>query len=238
MVTEPSGIELEIKLHFRVGKVILGRAEAGEIITPVELAGNNTNNVLIISAFLLALDSDGNPDNGIQVKSDNITVNKEIHLWNCTMDELPEEIKTKVEEHLEEAKEHLSGSIFDLLNETLQKLDNKEIAFHGPNMSGSCYFELNSINDTEKTITAEFVSCEGDMEDDNVTFSVENGTPYLYEGDGKRDIVLHISHNGFCFYTDDMGKICVRSEDEGASATPGSGGTGGEGGSGTSGSRE
>jgi len=200
-------------ITFKIGDVVLGTTEARKIITPIDLVSNNTENVLIISAFLLALDEDDDPSNGIQVKSDNLSIGEEVDLSNCTIDELPDEIETMVNATLDEANKHLSESMFDLLNVTLQELDGKKITFQGPNMLGSCYFELNDINSTERTITAKFTSCEGDMEDDNVTFSVENGIPYLYEGDGKKDIVLSIDYQGFCLYTDDIGKICVKQEE-------------------------
>ncbi|HVN70939.1 MAG TPA: PKD domain-containing protein [Desulfomonilia bacterium] len=56
---------------FYIGSVVLGQSSAKGIVTPVDLGGgtqtNFNTNVINISRFLISLDEDGNPNNGITI---------------------------------------------------------------------------------------------------------------------------------------------------------------------------
>jgi hypothetical protein len=59
-------------ITFSVGNVSLGTAAGGDFVTPVDLLPNSTTNqieVLNMTRFLMMLDQDGNPDNGITISS-------------------------------------------------------------------------------------------------------------------------------------------------------------------------
>ena len=58
------------KIKFSVGKVVLGEATCDELITPINLVANGTletRKVINIVRFLVTLDEDGNPSNGIKI---------------------------------------------------------------------------------------------------------------------------------------------------------------------------
>ena len=58
-------------VRFEVGPVVLGQAEAADVLTPLELvpenAGIGDQRVLAMASFLQTADRDGNPDNGIEL---------------------------------------------------------------------------------------------------------------------------------------------------------------------------
>ena len=63
-------------LEFKIGKTILGRSKAKSIITPYDVADNNTTKAINIAYLLQNLDEDGNVSNGIQLK----TIDAEVDL--------------------------------------------------------------------------------------------------------------------------------------------------------------
>lgn len=54
-------------VSFRLGQLNFGSVQAGSLITPVELAGGDSNKAANIARVLQTLDDDGNPDNGITI---------------------------------------------------------------------------------------------------------------------------------------------------------------------------
>ncbi len=57
-------------VRFTIGDVVIGEAPGQSVITPVDLVSNSDAShptVINIVCFLLTLDEDGNPDNGIQI---------------------------------------------------------------------------------------------------------------------------------------------------------------------------
>jgi len=226
---------------FKVGKVVIGETKGQELVTPLDLvadenaAENDTmiqEKVKLISAFLISLDNDGNPDNGIEIEEAEIeklqeNVTEEVNLEkvsladsvNGTVDAvtildklpLPEDLKGKMKEKFDEGvvEEHLSGSVYGLLKNTLNFLNGKTVLLGDE----TCTFVINGFDESNQTITAEFTNCTG--EDDNVTFKVEEGIPYLYEGDGFKDMIIELEPEEFCVMTLDIGEVCIKLYEEG-----------------------
>jgi Ca2+-binding EF-hand superfamily protein len=76
-VTDESGrfrYETNATVRFKIGDVVLGEAVAGETMTPIDLvegASDDSNRAVVNMLRLIqSLDSDGNPDNGIDISED------------------------------------------------------------------------------------------------------------------------------------------------------------------------
>ena len=72
-VTDANGAftyEVGSVVRFMIGDVVIGEAPGQSVVTPVDLvSGSNASHPTVINivSFLLTLDEDGNPDNGIQI---------------------------------------------------------------------------------------------------------------------------------------------------------------------------
>lgn len=58
------------RLNFRIGGVELGESDAAGVVTPDDLAAGNDSASLNITRFLLTLDADGDPANGLQISDE------------------------------------------------------------------------------------------------------------------------------------------------------------------------
>jgi len=62
--------EIGENVRFMIGDILIGEAPGGSVVTPVDFVGGSDPShptVVNIVAFLLTLDDDNNPDNGIQI---------------------------------------------------------------------------------------------------------------------------------------------------------------------------
>ncbi|MBA4143900.1 MAG: adhesin [Nitrosospira sp.] len=57
-------------VEFRLGSLVLGKGKGARILTPIELAGDNSNRLQNILILFQSLDVDGNPENGIFIPAD------------------------------------------------------------------------------------------------------------------------------------------------------------------------
>ena len=55
------------RITFSVGSIVIGEADGAPVVTPYTLAPDDETRAINIAQFLQSLDSDGNPDNGINV---------------------------------------------------------------------------------------------------------------------------------------------------------------------------
>lgn len=105
-------------ITFSVGGVVLGSAIVGDILTPIDLFEDGSSedvNVQNIVRFLLALDSDNDPSNGINIAED---VAKEAKDWqqiDFTSHDLESEISNKITKRLStlsaaDAKDHIEST--------------------------------------------------------------------------------------------------------------------------------
>ena len=214
---------------FKVGKVVIGEAEGQKLVTPLDLVvgENATENdtaiqekVKLISAFLISLDSDGDPNNGIEIEESAIeelqeNVTEEVNLedvTNGTVDllPLPENLKEKIKSKLDNAEKHFSDSIYGILKKTLDFMDGKTVSFESASTDKKeiCTLSIDTIDDDNQTIKVKFVNCTG--EDDNVVFKVESGVPYIYEGDGFKDMIVELEPEEFCMKMPDVGVVCIK----------------------------
>lgn len=58
------------KIEFKLGNLTLGNIQGSQILTPIELAGDNPNKLQNLLVLLQSLDSDANLSNGISISSD------------------------------------------------------------------------------------------------------------------------------------------------------------------------
>ncbi|MGV8712994.1 MAG: adhesin, partial [Nitrosomonas sp.] len=58
------------KIEFKLGNLTLGNIEGSQIVTPIELAGDNNNKLQNLLVLLQSLDSDANLSNGISISSE------------------------------------------------------------------------------------------------------------------------------------------------------------------------
>ncbi len=218
---------------FSVGKVILGTVEAQSVVTVMDIASQNLsyeqmleiqNRLKLMSSFLIALDEDGDPQNGIKIDQEkveeiNAQMENEFDFSNMNMENLdfssllasmplPDDIKQQMEECATEAEDHVSDTLFDLMKETLLEMDGKEV--FGP--TGSCTVDVLNVDENNHSIQVALTNCSGDMEDDVFEFTIEDGMPVIVEGDGMTDLVVDIDEDKFCILTEDLGKVCFTSE--------------------------
>jgi len=72
-ITDANGTftyEVGSVVRFMIGDVVIGEAPGQSVITPIDLvSGSDASHPTVINivCFLLTLDEDGNPDNGIQI---------------------------------------------------------------------------------------------------------------------------------------------------------------------------
>ncbi len=57
-------------VEFKLGALVLGKPKGALIITPIELAGDNSNKLNNLLILFQSLDVDGNPSNGISIPAD------------------------------------------------------------------------------------------------------------------------------------------------------------------------
>ncbi|TCK04581.1 hypothetical protein [Phorcysia thermohydrogeniphila] len=226
---------------FKVGKVVIGETKGQDLVTLVDLLSDDTTDpaelqkkMELISAFLISLDEDGNPDNGIKIKEEaieklkdeleeEVDLEKEEHSADVDVVSLvdnlpiPEDLREEVKDKITVAENHIEKSVYQRLGETLQYLDGKTVLLKSKDgsINGTCTFTITSSDENAKTITGEITNCSGSgVEDDAVTFKVEEGIPYLYEGDGTKDMIIELEHEEFCIMTPDSGVICMEPYEE------------------------
>lgn len=70
---------------FEIGGIQLGSVPAAATITPLELAGTDTNKATNLLVLLQSLDADGNPDNGITINASTATAAESVTTLNLSV---------------------------------------------------------------------------------------------------------------------------------------------------------
>jgi len=118
-VTDASGLMDVVpgeSVTFSVGGVTLGTVPGSSIMTPLDLftaSDLDANQVINVIRFLLALDEDGDPQNGISISSALRTAAAD---WSISFDVTPAAFETEFSEELAEANaiNSLSAALWDV----------------------------------------------------------------------------------------------------------------------------
>ncbi len=223
---------------FKIGKITLGDAKADKVVTPStlfadELANGNLNlttlqdKVKQVVALLLLLDNNPNDDKieipeEIKSKLDNIDVEIDFEkddLTNANVkvdlddDGQEEDLGQEIVNKETEAEKHYSGTLYSMLGESLKKLNGKKIHFEkhvGDSVKIDCYSCTLSYDENNPD-TFSFSCDNGDSDTPSIIKDTTDGSVYLEEGDGNRNLLISVSDDKICFIPYDLqnGYTCI-----------------------------
>ena len=196
-ITDQSGIflyESENTVTFSIGNVLLGTAMGSSLITPVDIVENSTGasdaNVINIVRFLIMLDSDGDPSNGIHIEDEiaSRAINWSVDFSSNTFDDDIRPIVDEVDSiythtveliGLAAAQAHLEGTIWRELSGDYSGTYEGESS---NNTGGIWYFSVLSdgnINGIIGRVDGQFCAVHGTLGTDPAR-SFELGTIILF----------------------------------------------------------
>jgi len=217
------------KVAFKIAnKIKLGEVNGQEIVTPVELSGGDADKLKELVALLIALDEDGNPDDGIEVSPENLgidleSLDTEIDLSQLDLLSLSSnseeddehsavllQLKEKIEAHLQMAEEHLKEGLSSLLTDVLTNFDGSNVSWQGE----TCAVYEVSTESSSPSLTL-------DCPDGSVPISFyfdENGL-LVANIEGEEHKVIDIEHDHICFDNGECLKLAEHEEESGESGT-------------------
>jgi len=222
---------------FKIGDIVVGTVQIPvmeKYVTPTDLVTDNSpngvdlNKVRQIVAFLIALDKDKNPDNGIQIdenlknklKGANVRLDEEdVMAGSVNIDINDDGVLEDLYEDLiklyeEQAKTHYTGTLTTLLLQALELMQNQPIYIENrPNEICS----ITNIDTTNLSFVVECKDANGNvLGTETYTINVDTNTGYVYivDENGNQNLLTEIEDDEVCYVTPDYTEVCLTTEME------------------------